>query len=130
MKICRYLRSLQQWEPPMRISFTGNCQMTRKNCCHFSMKSYVMSVKKNYNSIERVFIICKWNILWVSLYMQKRGKEGQSCTLQAELGGRHMKRIPSSYRLLVAVPIINASFAACIKMSVSGCRLWKNLRKI
>ena len=33
-------------------------------------------------------------------------------------------------RPFLAVLIINVSFAACIKMSVSECHLWKNLKKI
>ena len=76
-----------------------------------------MSAKKNYSGIEKASIIYK-------------GKEGQSCTLQAEPDDHPMKLIRSSYRLPLAAPIINASFAACIKTSASGCRLLKNLKKI
>lgn len=83
---------------------------------HFSMKSYKKSARKNYKDIEKAFII--YNL-----------KEENECTLQAELGDHRMKHIRSSYRLPLAAPIINASFAACIKMSVSECRLLRSLRR-
>ena len=117
LNICRYPSSLRRWELPMRTSFTDSCPETKKSCWHFSMKSQELSARKNYSGIEKAFIIC-------------RRKEEQSCTLQAEPGGRLMKLILSLYRLPPAAPGINAGFAACIKTNASECRPWKNLKKI
>lgn len=54
---------------------------------------------------------------------------GLLCILQEEHGDRLMKQTHLLYRLHLAARTINADFVVCIKMSVSVCHRYKNLRK-
>lgn len=57
-------------------------------------------------------------------------KEELNCILQVERGDRRMKKILLYFKQQRAVHTINVIFVAYIKMNVSVCRQWKNLKLI
>ena len=73
-------------------------------------------MKLNYKIIVKIYVTYN--------------KEELNCILQVERGDHRMKKIPLFFKQHRAAPTTSVIFVVYIKMNVSVCRQWKNLKLI